>query len=560
MKVKHITTFLGIILGGIIFTHGANAAVTFEGHSDVQFTFKPTMRLTLSDTSSDCPSPYEPNSTFCIENLAPGNQGVSNTITVNVSTNSSVGYTLSATAGGPSVDTLTTFTSNNLELPGSTPGTLADTFDMITAGATALSAGKWGYTLDGGTTYGYLPYVNDATATPTILNKTIDAANTGDTGYTGTPNTDIQIGAYADATQLSGAYKNVVNFTAVVNIGMRTVTLAKNSSDVATVEINSVDGTAITPVTSGSWAEGQVLGITATCASGKNFLGWAKSYDFGQLADMDSATTTYAIGGGDITLTAYCGESNIPTMQNITASTCTTTPTTAIDVRDGEQYRIAKLADGNCWMLENLRLDIGDATVKTNLTSTTTNATDTILGYLKNGGGSSPYPANGVIAKTASGGSWTNDYANPYIATQYKDTTQAASGSAPAGKIGVYYNYCAASAGSYCYASGAGSGNAQYDICPAGWRMPTGGASGEYQALYTAYSSNVGNFTSALSTPLSGGFVSGTAYDQGTGGVFWSSTIYNTNGMHGLDVVASTVRPQYNDSRLYGFSVRCVLR
>ena len=235
-------------------------------------------------------------------------------------------------------------------------------------------------------------------------------------------------------------------------------------------------------------------------------------------------------------------------------------PKYVIDSRDGKGYYIARLADGNCWLLENLRLDISDPAVQANLTSATTNADNTTLGYLKNGGGSGQYPANGVIAKTASGGSWTNDYANPYIATQYENTTQAASGSSPAGKIGIYYNYCAASAGSYCYAENSSSGNASQDICPAGWRLPTGGASGEYQALFAAYSSNVVNFQAALSTPLSGRFYSGTASYQGSEGRFWSSTRYDGPLMHYLVVDSSTVYPQGRNGRVGGFSVRCVLK
>ncbi|MBQ6409630.1 hypothetical protein IJI18_00005, partial [Candidatus Saccharibacteria bacterium] len=235
-------------------------------------------------------------------------------------------------------------------------------------------------------------------------------------------------------------------------------------------------------------------------------------------------------------------------------------PTIVFDSRDEQAYMVQRLKDGNCWLLENLRLDISNANVQANLTSATTNATDETLNYLKNGGGSSPYPANGVIAKTASSGSWGNDYTNPYIATQYENTTQPASGSSPAGKIGIYYNYCAASAGSYCYATNASSGDATQDICPAGWRLPTGGASGEYQALYTAYSSNVANFQASLSTPLSGLFRSGTADDQGAYGRFWSSTRYNGDDVYDLRVNSSTVSPQNSNGRSSGYPVRCVLK
>jgi len=281
-------------------------------------------------------------------------------------------------------------------------------------------------------------------------------------------------------------------------------------------------------------------------------LSFASKIDYLQPAGAYSTTLQFNIVANPL----------INYMQDLNPALCTTTPMTVVDKRDNEEYTIAKLADGNCWLLENLRLDISDPSVQAKLTSATTNATDETLNYLKNGGGSSPYPANGVIAKTASSGSWTSDSANPYIATQYKDTTQPASGSSPAGKIGIYYNYCAASAGSYCYVSNASSGDATQDICPAGWRMPTGGASGEYQALYTAYSSNVANFQAALSTPLSGFFDgSGTASYRGSYGYFWSSTRYNGNYMYLLGVRSSTVDPQNHDGvgRGNGFSVRCVL-
>ena len=247
-------------------------------------------------------------------------------------------------------------------------------------------------------------------------------------------------------------------------------------------------------------------------------------------------------------------------MQDMTPGLCTTTPTTVVDRRDEEAYIVQRLADGNCWLLENLRLDISDPAVQAKLTSTTTNATDTTLGYLKNGGGSSPYATNGVIARTADGGSWANDYANPYIATKFKDTTQNGQDSSPAAKIGIYYNYCAATAGSYCYASNSGTGNASQDICPAGWRMPTGGASGEYQALANAYNSSAASFEAALKTPLSGYFYSNTDGNRGTYGQFWSSTYYGGSYMYNLATGPTTIYPQSNHTRNYGFSVRCILK
>jgi Xaa-Pro aminopeptidase len=73
------------------------------------------------------------------------------------------------------------------------------------------------------------------------------------------------------------------------------------------------------------------------------------------------------------------------------------------DSRDGEVYNVAKLADGNCWLLDNLALDLTNTTVQSKLTSSTTVTTnvgtvssfseasgidisfDTIVGYEKHG-------------------------------------------------------------------------------------------------------------------------------------------------------------------------------
>jgi len=301
MKVKHIISTFGILFGGLVLSRGATAVVTMEGHSDVQFTFGQTLTLSLSSTLSDCPTPYA-DPTFCIENLVPGTTALSNTVTATVATNSAAGYKLSATVGGTD-STSATYATSDL-----TSTSHTDKFTMLNdATSTSLAAGEWGFTLNGSAATP--TYMTLDTTTARTINSTIDAAGTAATGYSGTNNTAMQIGAYAGASQKAGVYRNVLNFTALPNMLMRTVTIAKSSAtDVASAAIVSVDGTALsTPVTSGTYGDGQVLGITATCASGKNFLGWASSYDFGKVADMNAATTTYTVGNGDITLTAYCG-------------------------------------------------------------------------------------------------------------------------------------------------------------------------------------------------------------------------------------------------------------
>ena len=210
------------------------------------------------------------------------------------------------------------------------------------------------------------------------------------------------------------------------------------------------------------------------------------------------------------------------------------------DNRDDTEYTIGKLADGKYWMLDNLRLD--PATLKTTLTTSNTNMSSSVAFIL---------PASSTADFTDD----TTNYENPHINTESKNSTQSYGNGS--NKIGVYYNYCAASAGTYCMSSGSGSGNASHDICPAGWRMPTGGSSGEYKSLYNQYN-NYTNFKNAFHASLSGYFINGSAGGQGSRGLFWSSTYNSGYNMYFLFLNTSTVNPENNSSRYSGHSVRCV--
>ena len=96
-----------------------------------------------------------------------------------------------------------------------------------------------------------------------------------------------------------------------------------------------------------------------------------------------------------------------------------------------------------------------------------------------------------------------------------------------------------------------------------------GGASGDFQNLYTkigtitssaATSTNPLSLQAMLSTPVSGYYLSGTVYRQGTYGLFWSSTYYSADGMYSMRVSGTGVTPQNSNYRFYGFSVRCIVQ
>ena len=283
-----------------------------------------------------------------------------------------------------------------------------------------------------------------------------------------------------------------------------------------------------------------------------------------------------------------------------------------MDIRDGTSYNIVKAADGRCWLADNLALDLTDSTTLNNMNETNTNADATALGYLKgttvrnaSTDPNSGYATSGVsnwVSSFSFSDPLINTGSKSVIPTSYEGTDDPLKALAEAGgwKVGIYYNYCAASAGSYCYGNGTGgyiygSSNAlpldregtaidaEYDICPSGWRMPTGGSltdssigsyADEYQVLSNTISGYTGNsdissepaysvFRAILRIPLSGQIGGrstdgGTVQQQGQRGHFWSSTMYNVS-MTTLTAdtsIKSAVRS--GSYQQMGYSVRCI--
>lgn len=285
--------------------------------------------------------------------------------------------------------------------------------------------------------------------------------------------------------------------------------------------------------------------ISGSYNSGYEFGSWATSGSI-SVASTSSATTTMTVSGaGTLTLN---GKASMVSIQSITLATCPTTATQVYDTRDNEIYTIQKLADGRCWLLDNLRLDLSRFS---SLTSVDTNVA------------SSWNIPSGITT-------WSNSYTTPKINTASKDISQPfAAGQSGSGKIGVYYNFCAASAGSYCDSGNTSIGegfNVAEDVCPAGWRMPMGHQNptdsniNEYFILRKAVGNSDGTFARALRIPLSGQFNNGSSEGQGSYGLVWAARAM-------YYATASTMRPTTgvvwvsdSNSRDLGGSVRCILK
>ncbi len=330
------------------------------------------------------------------------------------------------------------------------------------------------------------------------------------------------------------------------------------------------------------------------------------------------------------------------TMQTMTAAKCEAiTPnqfTTMTDSRDNgaNTYTIIKLLDGNCWMADNLNFDA--YTYKNVISTSNTHITGTVgsTALAKFNGTNTSYSTSDRYATSsingnstyASGGNWTAlySYSDPLInrsgtcqhniliclypyqkgtyngvtytgnydynttISLYGDPTisELATTTYDYGpgnyKIGTYYNPCAATLGSYCYgdgstSSGAPSGNAtDADICPAGWKLPAGGTSGDFQNLYdkiagtsatTGITTTPSSATSLLSlqamlsTPFSGFYGEGyspyTAGRQGIFGIFLSSSEGAASHlMYTMSADGVTLATTNTNNRLRGISVRCI--
>ncbi len=475
----------------------------------------------------------------------------SDNVNISASTNNQTGYTLSI-AGSSSSDNnkLINSTSSSNYLTSVSEPTTEEAFSSLTG--TAYN-NKWGYlpskyctdpaTSTCSTNTSFLPA---PPSTGDILDVT-DSANSTANEYT------LAIGARVDSTTKVGSYTNTYNVILVANAIPYTITYDDNvvsnmPTDVDSTSMSSTVNIASNVPTRAGYTFLGWCTVIPTNVSGTDTCVGGTQYSPSQAWTLDGSTTN--------NLHLYAMWKQVIYLQNLDASKCTTTAITAIDARDGEEYKIQRLADGKCWMLDNLRLDLTNSTILNGLTTTNTHADTNSLTSLKSGNRSAgaQYASSGFVRWDSSSSS--NVFNQAKANADYKNTTTTSYGSG-SGKIGVYYNYCAASAGSYCYDDGSGTGNASYDLCPAGWRMPTGGSSSEYQALYAAYDAT--SFRNALSTPLSGYFREGWPGAQGSFGSFWSSTYATGYYMDSLYVTSSVVYPANIYGRYYGNSLRCLL-
>ncbi len=238
-----------------------------------------------------------------------------------------------------------------------------------------------------------------------------------------------------------------------------------------------------------------------------------------------------------------------------------------IDPRDNTVYSVARLADGNCWMTQNLRFDFskdGDKITATN----TNNPTATFLAA-----------AN---AKPTSSSSWCTSFATAcidqllYNTVNIGNTTEDPDGHTY-DEYGVYYNWYTAMAGNSTGDSVTVSG----DICPKGWHLPTtttrDGApstwTGEYWDLAVSLAgltpgevknddleSIISAENSARFKASPNNFLYSVGYNTGSNlgnyGGYWSSTA--SSYAYAMCLRTDRVDAGVDTSLYYGYAVRCL--
>lgn len=269
-----------------------------------------------------------------------------------------------------------------------------------------------------------------------------------------------------------------------------------------------------------------------------------------------------------------------------------------MDLRDAKVYWIAKLADGKCWMTQNLDLDLSsnvaytpaDTDVRSNWTPSisTTDYDGKILGtntvyewYNNNSATNVPHSLDVGdwywIGNWDDNGTstWYSSYSTYYMQGQVGEPARFQfrtpfEGNGEHGHVGNYYSFAAAVAMNDVGALKSGVGIDQ-SICPAHWTLPnyadysSDPENNYYKTLLTTYRSSSNDDQVVTAEPLyfvrAGEIESNYFYNSGSYGYYWtnmpqgSSSVYAFYHNSGSAYAESNTIPKY-----YKISIRCVAR
>ena len=228
-------------------------------------------------------------------------------------------------------------------------------------------------------------------------------------------------------------------------------------------------------------------------------------------------------------------EPPVPSMQAFDPSTLSEGESVQLrDARDDNLYIVKKLADGNVWMTENLR--IANATI--------TSEDSNLL------------PGGEFTIPESDENSFSEDYDKDAVFVDENN--------------GGYYSYHTATAG--IATSETVISKTNQDICPKGWRLPLGSTSGDYADLIRVYDTSEAMMND-LNLTLSGKKMPG--YSEITSltfGNYWTSyftepiSVYDSNGesVHryasSLMIINGNPSNRAREEAYNGLPIRCIAK
>lgn len=245
------------------------------------------------------------------------------------------------------------------------------------------------------------------------------------------------------------------------------------------------------------------------------------------------------------------------------------------DSRDNNTYAVAKLTDGKCWMIENLRLSH-----TANVTTTNTQNNNGSFGGVFSGLANPEYSnfntttPNSLYTTDTSSTTLNIITGNNNLVNQfprYNDNNSHIDGISFSGttlvtdpyrngnynnqwySFGNYYSWAAAIADTSDHINN-GNTVSNTSLCPLGWHIPTGGTAGEF----ADYSVSLGGLRTEMrydTTPTGdlmskkfreypNNFIYSFSYTSGgLFGTWWSSTVYDSGRVYGFHIESFYASP-----------------
>ena len=499
---------------------------------------------------------------------------VSGDLEILISTDNATGYTLAFSLSGTD-----TSLSSSIEKIGSEIPSTAATIDE----PTTLPVNTWGWYPDSianNTDNFFIALPNSAD--PYQLKET--SAPTQSSGET----TTISFGVNIDTSVPSGSYSNTIVISAIANYTPKPVldvypttgwagdaiTLYSNGGFVD-VESVSIGGTACTnfDVKSVDELTCELPEKTETDTTS----GSDNGYEITIIASgyqLDTHNFTVRYFNPNRTETASVSNAQVTnvSMETFTVSDCGRLGVGDIisltDGRNGQTYRIKKMQDGKCWMIDNMKYKGEGITIA--------NIGDGTEGIALGKGKLNTIDGSSNASSTGAGTNFDKAFFDSPMGIGYcYDSSLQGSYT----KCGYLYNWYAATAGTGAYGAGAQGSNATASICPTGWRLPSGGenANSDLAILNSSMANNTftspGFYDETIDYTYAGGWQysgdwsgvmsggqSGSLFFQGQNGFYWTSTFGTTGSARVLYFHSYGIGAGAGSNEMYyGFALRCVM-